>query len=104
MSAQTRSRIKRHEPKWLCLGGINHLPDIDAHRAVNDLEFVDEGDVDAAENIFEELDRLRDAARGNRHDRLDGKTVERLGFFKTSRRITAHNFGNVSHPAAGIAG
>ena len=37
MTAQTRSRIKRHEPKRFGFGGIDHFPYVDAHRVVNDL-------------------------------------------------------------------
>ena len=51
--------IERHEAERLGLGRVDHLPDVDAHGVVDHLQFVDERDVDGAEDVLGELDRLR---------------------------------------------
>src|SRR5207249_10597203 len=71
VAAQTWARIKRHESKRFRLGGVDDLPDVYAHRAVNDFQFIHQGDIDAAENVLEELAGFGGAAGGNRHDGFD---------------------------------
>src|SRR6516165_6779420 len=57
--AETRSRIEGHVAEGLCLRRLDHLPDIDPHGAVDELQLVDESDVDRTEDVLGELDRLR---------------------------------------------
>src|SRR5207249_1124713 len=42
MPAQTGAGIKRHKPERLGFGRSNHFPDINAHRRVNHLQFIDQ--------------------------------------------------------------
>ena len=54
MSADAGSGIKRHEAERLCFRRVDDLPHVDAaHSVAEHGEFVDEGDIDAAENILE---------------------------------------------------
>ena len=55
--------VKRHKSERFCLGGVNDLPNIDSHRAVNDFQLINERDVHAPENVLEQLGRLGRAAR-----------------------------------------
>ena len=63
VAAQPRSRVERHEAERLGLRRLDHLPDIDTHPAERHLQLVDESDVDRAEDVLEELARLRHARR-----------------------------------------
>ena len=54
-----RSGIKQHEPKRLCLGGVDDFEDVNVHRAVNHLEFVHQSDVHTPwKRIFQQFGRL----------------------------------------------
>ena len=97
------TRIKRHEAEGLCLGGVDDFPDVDAHRRVHDLEFVDQGDVDAAEGVFEELGRLGHAARGDGHEGFDRDGVELNRLLQAGWREAADDLGDGGDDAAGIA-
>src|SRR5262245_57410375 len=82
VSPQTRSRIKRHEPKGLGLGGLNNLPNINSHRGVHLFEFIDQSNVDAPEGVLQEFGGLSGPAGRNRHQSLDGAPVQSLGTFE----------------------
>jgi hypothetical protein len=105
MPAQSRPRIKRHEAERFRLRGGDDLPDVNVHRAINRLEFVDERDVDAAENVFEQLRRLGRAAVRDGNESADRRANKfPLRRFQTRGRVTADDFGNFRNLAAGIAG
>src|SRR5262249_19386586 len=53
----------RHKSKGLCLSGLDHFPYVDAHFAVNLLEFIDERNVDSPKNILCNFDGLRRCRR-----------------------------------------
>src|SRR5690606_25253699 len=95
VTAESGARIEGHETEGLRSRGLDDLPDVDAHGAIDDLQFVDEGDVDAAEDVLEQLRRLGGAARGDRDDCLDGATVEGLRLFKTGGSESAHDLGDL---------
>ena len=103
MAAQARPRIKGHEAKGLGFGGVDHLPNVNAHGGIDDLQFVDQGDIDAAEYVLRQLGRLGGAAGGNRHEGLDGPAIDGLGPFEAGGRVAADDFGNERHFAVGIA-
>ena len=67
MPAHAPTGIKGHKTERLGLGHVDHLPDINTHRAVNDLQFVNQCDVDAAEDILGQLDGSSGCSRGDRH-------------------------------------
>ena len=75
MPAQARTRIERREAKGLGRGGADDLPHVDAHAVEEHLELVDQGDVDAAVGVFEDLGGLGGLAGADRHDGVDGGGV-----------------------------
>ena len=67
VTAQARAGIKGHEAEWLGPGGIDHFPNVDPHRAVDQFQFVNQCDIHAPEYILQQLGRLCDATGGHRH-------------------------------------
>ena len=59
--------IEGHVAERLGRGGLDDLPDIDAHAFEDHLELVDQGDVDRAEDVLQELGGLGDPGRGDRN-------------------------------------
>ena len=49
------TRVEAHEAEGLGLGGVEDVPDVDVHLLEDHLELVDEGDVDAPEDVLDEL-------------------------------------------------
>ena len=103
VTAETGPGIKRHITEGLCLRGLDDLPDIDPHRLEDDLELVDQGDIDGAEDVFRQLHRFGGIGRGNRHGTRDDLVVKRAS--KAHRRIAvaADNLWNVARAKAVIA-
>ena len=60
---QPRTRIEGHESKRLGLRSLDHLPDIDPHGFVDQLQFVHQRDVDGTKDVLQEFRRLGDPAR-----------------------------------------
>ena len=67
MAAQPRPGIKGHEAERLRSRRVDHFPDIDAHAHGQHLQLVDQRDVHAAKNIFQQLGHFRGARRTDRH-------------------------------------
>ena len=59
MTAESGPRIEGLEAEGLGFGSVDDLVDVDAHADAELFEFVDQGDIDAAINVFEELGHLR---------------------------------------------
>jgi hypothetical protein len=59
VTAEARTWIEGLEAEGLGFGSVDDLVDVDAHADAELFEFVDEGDIDAAINVFEELGHLR---------------------------------------------
>ena len=76
VSAQARAGVEGREAKRLRLGRFDDLPDVDTHLVERDLQLVDQGDVDRAIDVLEQLARLGDARRRDRNDLVDGRRVE----------------------------
>ena len=55
VAAEAGAGIKGHEAEGLGGGGVDDFPDIDIHAQAEHFQLVDQRDVDAAENIFEQL-------------------------------------------------
>ena len=68
MPSEARSRIKRHKSKRFRPGRINHFPDVDSHRLINNFEFVYQSDVDGPESVFQQLGCFGGPAGGNRNN------------------------------------
>ena len=75
--AQPGAGIERLEAERLGLGRVDHLPDVDAHAVVEHLQLVDQGDVDGAVGVFEDLAGLGHLGAGDGHDADDDLAVER---------------------------
>ena len=75
--AQPRPRIERHEAKGLGAGGVDHLPHVDAHGVVDQLQLVHEGDVDGAKDVLGQLDRLGRRRAGYRNHGFHDCPIER---------------------------
>ena len=56
--AQSWAGVERHETERLGLGRFDDFPDVDAHRGINHLQLVHQRDVDAPENVFQQLGGL----------------------------------------------
>ena len=67
-AADARAGEKGHEAEGFRGGGFDDFPRVDSDLATSEGELVGEGDVDAAEGVFEKLGRLGDPrARGLKH-------------------------------------
>src|SRR5215204_4234663 len=71
---KSRAGVKGHEAERLRFCRFDHLPDIDAHSRVDDLQFVHERDVDGAKYVLGQLYSLRRSRRGH-WNRLDYQLV-----------------------------
>src|ERR1043166_2706923 len=58
MPAAAGPGIEWHVAKWFRPGCSDHFPNINSHRAIDELEFVDQGYVHTAKNIFQQLRRF----------------------------------------------
>ena len=61
--AQPGPGIERLEAERLGLGRVDHFPDVDAHAVVEHLQLVDQGDVDGAVGVLQDLAGLGDLRR-----------------------------------------
>jgi hypothetical protein len=59
VAADARAGREPHEPEGLGGGGVDDLPDVEAHPLAEQRQVVDEGDVDVAEHVLEQLGHLR---------------------------------------------
>ena len=75
--------IERLEAERLGLGRLDHLPDVDPHPVVEHLQLVDQGDVDGAVGVLEDLAGLGHLGAGDRHDL--GRRPGRRGRAASSR-------------------
>ena len=104
VSTEARTRVERHVSKWLGLGRVDHLPDINIHRIVDQLQFIDQSDVNAPEDILEKLGRFSGPAGGNWHQSVECFAVEFDGPFETGRGVAPDNFWDRLDHALWIAG
>src|SRR6266851_1942710 len=93
--ATPSTRIKRHETEGFGRRGVDHFPDVDVHSKAELFEFVDQRDVHAAENIFEQLGHFRRARRAYRNDAGNNLCVQRLRGASARRIQSANNFWNL---------
>ena len=104
VAAQTRTGIKRHEAERLGGGGVDDFPDVDVHARSQKFEFVDEGDVDAAKNIFEQLGHFRGARGADGNDFGDHLGVDGESGAAAGRIDAADDFGNLRQAILLVAG
>ena len=104
MAAEAGAGIKRHEAERLGARGGDGIPDVNVQRGINALEFVDQRDVDAAKNIFQQLCRFGGPAIRHGNQSADGARINFLRGGQTRGRVAADDFRNVGDFALGIAG
>ena len=102
--AQARAGIERHVAERFGLGGLDHLPDIHSHGLVDDLQLVHEGDVDGAEDVLGQLDRLGGGGGGDGNDGFHDGAVEGLHQFASGRTVTCNDLGNCRSVEGAVAG
>src|SRR5947207_11055517 len=94
VTAPSRTRIERHEPKGLRLCRFDNFPDVNSHSGVNEFELVNQCNIDAAENILQQLRSFGDATRRDRYKRVDRLTISRHGTIEAGWRVSSYNLGN----------
>ena len=77
VAAETRAGVEGHEAEGLGGGGVDDFPDVDAHAQAEHFQLVDQRDVDAAEDVFEQLGHFRGAGRADGHDFGNDRCVDR---------------------------
>ena len=68
VAPQAGAGIEGLEAVGLGLGGVDDLPDVDAHTVAENGQLVDQADVDVAVGVFQNLLHLRHRRGGNRGD------------------------------------
>ena len=58
VSAKPRAGVKWHETEWLGTRGPDYLPYINLHAMAEHFKFIYHGDIDRAENVFQEFRHL----------------------------------------------
>ncbi len=101
VSTEAWSGVEGLEAEGFGFCGIDNFPDIDAHAVEQHFEFVDEGDVDGAIGVFEDLAGFGDFGVVNADDFDDGVTVEVCGEV-TGMLIGAAN--DLWDPRRGVVG
>ncbi len=81
MTAEAGAGVEGLETEGLAAGGGDDLPDVDAHGGEDDFHFVDQGDVDGAVDVFQQLGGFGDLGGGDGDDFVDGLLVEGDGDF-----------------------
>ena len=104
MSAKPGPGIKRLESEGLGLGGIDHFKQINVHAHAELLELVDEGNVDAAVDVLEQLGHLRGGGRGDGHGAVeDGAVNGRRQITRDGTASTDH-FGDIAASTVSLPG
>src|SRR4029077_131099 len=102
MPAKAGSRIKRHKAKRVSSGSMVYFPDRNAHGCIDEFQLVDQGNVDAAKDILEQLGCLRDPARGNWDKLGHSPAVNRHCLLKARWGIPANDFWHQLERAAWV--
>src|SRR5580700_10266729 len=104
VAAEAGAGIERHEAEGLGGSGVDHFPDVDTHAKAEEFEFVDESDVHAAEDVFEELGHFGGAGSADGNDASDDLPVKRDRRAAAGRIDAADDFGNLRQAELLVAG
>src|SRR5580658_9069508 len=85
-------------------GGVDDLPDVEVHAQAEHFEFVDQRDVDATINIFEELRHLRRSGRRHRNSAAENSAIKRGGDGAGLRVEPANDLRNIMTRYLCVAG
>jgi hypothetical protein len=69
---------------------VDHLPHVQAHPVAQHRQLVDQRDIDAAEDVLEQLHQLGGIGRGDGHYRVHADGVQRAGAAAALRRGPDH--------------
>ncbi len=95
MAAEAGAGVKGLEAKGLGFGGVDDFVDVDAHAHAKLLELVDQRDIDAAIDVFEELGHLGHRGRADRDHAAKDGAVKCGRQFRGDRAAAADHFGNI---------
>ncbi len=104
VAAQAGAGIEGLEAEGLGLGRVDDFVDVDAHAHAELLELVDQRDVDAAVDVFQQLGHLGDRGAADRNHAAEDGAVESRGQFGGSRAAAADDLGNVVAGDGVVAG
>jgi hypothetical protein len=102
VATPSRAGIEAHEAEGLGGGGVEDLPDVDAHSVEDDLELVDQGDVDGAEDVLQELGALCHFETADRDNVVHRRSVEGHGQPQGGIVIAAHDLRDVLRVVFGV--
>jgi len=104
MAANAGAGIEGHEAKGLGLGSLDDFPQIDAHPFREKGQLVNQGNVDAAKDVLQQLGHL--GRPGRRDDVNVGKELgqQSPGQFGALGREPAHHLGRVLDGKVFVAG
>jgi hypothetical protein len=75
VSAQAGAGVEGLKAKWLGRGGLDDFPNIQSHAQCQELQLIDQGDVYAAVNVFQQLSHLGDCRRRHWDDAVENCSV-----------------------------
>src|SRR5258708_33514422 len=76
VSAETRSGIERMKAERLGRSCCDDFPDVESHAQAEQLQLIDQGDVDAAVDIFQQLRHLCCGWRGDWNRAMEDGSVK----------------------------
>src|SRR4051812_13307445 len=95
MTADARSRIKRHKAERLGRGGADDFPRVDAERVADLCHLVRHSDIDGAESVFPELRRFGNSRARNRMNVFDNLRIKKRGDFGRIKTYSADDFRDI---------
>ncbi len=96
--------IESLETERLGLRCVDYFVDIDAHAHAELFEFVDQGNVDAAINVFEQLGHFGDRRAADGHDTAENGPVHRGSQLDSDGAAPSYDLGNVMAGDGVVAG
>ena len=103
VAAHPRAGVEAHEPERLGRRGFDHLPDVDPEPVAELGKLVDEGDVDRAEDVLEQLRQLRCLRRGEDDDLAADQLVQLAGSLGAGFGQAADQLRRGAHGVVGAA-
>src|ERR1019366_3958040 len=104
MPAQAGAGVKGMKAERLGGSGRDHLPDVDVHAQAQQLEFIDQGDVDAAINVLQQFGHLRGGGRGDGNSAMEDRSVKSSGNLRGLSVDSSHHFGDITARYSSVAG
>ena len=104
VAAEAGAGLELHEAEGLGRGRVDDLPDVDLHAVAEHRQLVHQRDVDAAEDVLEQLGHLRDLGRADRHDVVERGPVDLQRPRRAGRREAADDLGRALGGVVGAPG